>query len=132
MLTFTPQEIIDSINQGFAIVYRPFAKFKQDSPEVWDRCIQSIKDTQLLQTIIFCNDNFQIPPVDTQFAAIKNWNYQLSDFEKKAIGGFWGYVFKNIFQYAKQKQRLAKSPLFRYATYFAEPADEITIMYGFQ
>ncbi len=127
MLTFTSQEIIDSVNKGFATVYRPFAKFKQDCPAVWEQCIRMIEDTQLLQTIIFCNDNFQIPPVDTQFAATKEWNYQLTDFEKKAIGGFWGYVFKNIFQYAEQKQRLAKSPLFRYATYFEKPADEIII-----
>ena len=62
--------------------------------------MQAATDKELLGHIVFCNDLFCIPPVKTFLEYFKNnlqeitgdKNAVLSDFQKRAIGAFWGFV----------------------------------------
>ena len=73
---------------------------------MWNECINAIKDTKLMNYIVFCNDVMKIPPVKTFLMANNNVVYPFSNEEKKAIGAFWGFVFKFVFGYTQQKDNV--------------------------
>lgn len=94
--------IIEKINEEFTSVYRAASKFK-NSGKIWDECINTIKDADLMNKIIFCNDVLEIPPTKVFLKSIDGLNGEFSDQEKQYIGSFWGFIFKNVFGYRKQK-----------------------------
>lgn len=101
------------IEENFSNIYTHFREFQENeeySP-YWNKCIEAICDEQLLSHIIFCNDVFSIPPVKTFLTYYKDDfivltgknNAELPLFVKKAIGAFWGMVFKFALDYKEQK-----------------------------
>ena len=66
----------------------------------------------MLSHIIFCNDIFHIPPVRTFLTVYKNevesalGTKKLNskgDKQKRALGAFWGTVFKYLLKYPESK-----------------------------
>lgn len=100
-----PSAIITKINSDFASAYKPFSNFP-GSGLLWAECLNAINDVKLMNHIIFCNDIMQIPPVKVFLMANNNLNQQFTDFEKKAMGAFWGFVFKFVFGYRSQKENI--------------------------
>jgi len=101
------------INEDFSEVYIHFKEF-QYNPEYsayWNKCMASISDRDFLVCVIFCNDTFGIPPVKTFLTHYKDdfiditgrKNAQLDTYIKRAIGAFWGMVFKFVLGYTEQK-----------------------------
>lgn len=128
-MQITAEQIVEKIYNGFVSKYKAFGKFV-DSSEYWDMCIDAVCDKTLLQHIIFCNDVLNNPPVHTFLRAkIDELNdKQLTEFEKRAVGAFWGYVFKFVFEYQFQKSVTAKVNSVRTASYFMSPKYKIEII----
>jgi len=105
--------IAKQVTDGFGNTYPQFREF-QYNPEYrgyWDKCIESVTDRDLLVNIIFCNDIFGIPPVKTFLTYYRDdfirltgdERARLDTFVKRAIGAFWGMVFKFALGYKGQK-----------------------------
>lgn len=138
-------KIVDTVTESFcdANRYKQFAEF-QWRPEYrpyWDKCIEAIRDPELLSHIIFCNDLFHIPPVKTfllyfreDIAAITGReDALLPTFIKKSIGAFWGMVFKFVLGYQNQENvsiSLNRYFMVRTATYFFDPIEKIELVPG--
>jgi hypothetical protein len=120
--------IINRINSDFSSAYRPFSKFP-NSGALWEDCINTVKDSKLMNNIIFCNDVLQIPPVKV-FIAAKNITMVLSNADKKAIGAFWGFVFKFVFKYKNQKSLAIKINSVKNATYFFDGPKNTEVIKG--
>lgn len=114
------------IYEEFPKVYKPFSKFV-DSGELWDECINVIFDEDLMEKIIFCNDILKIPPVKVFMSVTTEIQEDLSDYEKKAVGAFWGFVFKNILNYKDQKSISIRINTIKSATYFFNDVDFVEI-----
>lgn len=99
--------IISKINSDFAKNYKPFTSFP-NSGVIWSECIGVVQDPKLMNFIIQCNDVMEIPPVKVFLKVLlkKNFNHELTIYEKKAIGAFWGFVFKFVFGYKAQKDNV--------------------------
>lgn len=133
-MTDTLENIPAQVEQHFSDNYRHFKEF-QLSPEYrpyWDKCMEAVKDRELLSHIIFCNDLLHIPPVKTfllyyegDFVSITGReDAALDTFVKKAIGAFWGMVFKFALGYRDQESvsiSLNHKFFVRTATYFKNP-----------
>lgn len=129
------ENIPAQVKLHFSDNYRHFKEF-QLSPEYrpyWDKCMEAVKDRELLSHIIFCNDLLHIPPVKTfllyyegDFVSITGReDAALDTFVKKAIGAFWGMVFKFALGYRDQESvsiSLNQKFFVRTATYFKNPA----------
>ena len=134
-MTDIPENIPAQVEQHFSDNYRHFKEF-QLSPEYrpfWDKCMEAVKDRELLSHIIFCNDLLHIPPVKTfllyyegDFVSITGReDAALDTFVKKAIGAFWGMVFKFALGYRDQESvsiSLNQKFFVRTATYFKNPS----------
>ena len=121
-------KIISEIYGNFARIYKAFGDFV-DSGEIWDMCMSAIKDTVLMNNIIFCNDIHQIPPVNTFLKAREaNKMRDLTELEKRSIGAFWGFVFKFVFGYRNQKSVAARVNTVKTATYFFDSAERIEVI----
>ena len=106
-------DIVQQVTNGFADIYSHFKEFQHSSKyrAYWDKCVESIADRDFLICAIFCNDVFAIPPVKTfltyyreDFIRITgDERARLNIFEKRAIGAFWGMVFKFVLDYREQK-----------------------------
>ena len=129
------ENIPAQVELHFSDNYRHFKEF-QLSPEYrpyWDKCMEAVKDRELLSHIIFCNDLLHIPPVKTfllyyegDFVSITGReDAALDTFVKKAIGAFWGMVFKFALGYRDQESvsiSLNQKFFVRTSTYFKNPA----------
>ncbi|WP_338433266.1 hypothetical protein [Clostridium tyrobutyricum] len=101
-MKISSSSIISKINSDFTSVYRPQSNFP-GSGTLWNECINTINDAKLMNHIIFCNDVMKIPPVKTFLMANDSLVPPFSNEKKKAIGAFWGFVFKFVFGYMQQK-----------------------------
>lgn len=120
--------IISKINLDFTSVYRPQSNFPQ-SGLLWNECINTIKDVKIMNHIIFCNDVMKIPPVRTFLMSNNVVIPPFSNEEKKAIGAFWGFVFKFVFGYKQQKDNVPiNTKDVKKAAYFYEVADLIEVV----
>ena len=88
-------EIVDRLENEFAGIYRPFAKF-QGKP-LWGECLVAVKNPELMGHINFNNNTMGIPPVVSFLSAPNGVPDTLSDDERKFIGAFWGFVFRKVF-----------------------------------
>ena len=106
-------DIFQQVTTGFSETYTHFKEFQQN-PEYrayWDKCVESITDRDFLICVIFCNDVFAIPPVKTFLTCYRedfirltgDERARLNIFIKRAIGAFWGMVFKFVLNYTDQK-----------------------------
>ena len=112
-LSMTVNNIAQQTADGFAVTYYNFKDFQQSAAyrPYWNKCIECVRDRDLLINIIFCNDTFGIPPVKT-FLIIYREDFirltcdkqaRLDSFLKRSIGAFWGMVFKFVLGYTEQK-----------------------------
>jgi hypothetical protein len=122
---FTAAEIEERLNKGFSSIYKAFGGFMGDA--YWHRCIEAVRDETLLGHIIFCNDVLEVPPTHT-FLRARPVKEDLPEFSKRAIGAFWGYVFKFVFGYRNQKSVTARVNTVRTATYFYDIAEPVEIV----
>ena len=134
------ENIPAQVELHFSDNYRHFKEF-QLSPEYrpyWDKCMEAVKDRELLSHIIFCNDLLHIPPVKTfllyyegDFVSITGReDAALDTFVKKAIGAFWGMVFKFVLGYRDQESvsiSLNQRFFVRTATCFQNPAEPVQL-----
>lgn len=137
-MTNIPNDIANQTELHFSNYYRHFKEF-QISPvyrPYWDKCMEAIQDRELLSHIIFCNDLFHIPPVKTfllyyeqDFVSITGREDAALDlFVKKAIGAFWGMVFKFVLGYQGQESvSVSLNHMFfvRTATWFFAPHEKV-------
>lgn len=119
-------DILQQIDDGFSSAYKPFTTF-QNSGYLWDKCITAVSDIDLLRKIIFCNDILQAPPVQVFLKVSCLKTTDLTNYEKKATGAFWGYVFKVIFQYRDQQVTTINTNGVKKATYFLNPVSPVEI-----
>jgi len=127
-MKLTPAQIINRINTDFSSAYRPFSNFR-DSGALWEECLSTVENPKLMNNIIFCNDILQIPPVKV-FIAAKNITTVLTDADKKAIGAFWGFVFKFVFEYKNQKNVSIRINSVKSATYFFDGPKDTEVIKG--
>lgn len=125
-MNILPNQIIQKINDEFALKYKPFGIF-MNSGELWDLCILTIKDVDLVNKIIFCNDILKIPPVKV-FLLVNKSDFAISDYERKCIGAFWGFIFKFVFLYSNQKSTSISTKGIKTATYFYDVEDTVKIV----
>ncbi|MFW6016690.1 MAG: hypothetical protein ACOCRK_09655 [bacterium] len=126
---FTTEEIKERILNGFDKTYRPFTDFMNKKNDLWRKCMDMVSNPKLMNHIIFINDNLQIPPVKVFLSLPENQNIieDLSDHEKRFIGAFWGYIFKNVFGYNEQKSVGINDKRIKTATYFSENDNKILV-----
>lgn len=114
-MQFTTKHIEEKLYEGFSSKYKAFGGFIDS--EYWHRCLAAVRDDVLLGHIIFCNDVLQIPPTHT-FLRARPMQKELTEFEKRAVGAFWGYVFKFVFGYQSQRSVTTHVNSVRTASYF--------------
>ena len=136
-MIFSVQAIACQAEARFSDHYHHFRGFREapDCRPYWDKCMEAAQDRELLSHIMFCNDLFHIPPVKTfllyyeqDFVSITGReNAALELFVKKAIGAFWGMVFKFVLGYQGQESvsvSLNQKFFVRTATYFKDPVQK--------
>jgi len=106
-------DIVNQVEKSFTDTYTHFKEFQNnnDYRAYWEQCIKAVSERDLLISIIFCNDIFAIPPVKTFLTYYKDdfilltgkTNAELDIYVKRAIGAFWGMVFKFALGYKEQK-----------------------------
>ena len=108
------QQIIDAINKDFAAVYKNATPFVQ-SGDLWDFCIETIRNPMSMSNIVFAND-MGIPPVKSLITIYKRKRnpqntFKLSARESQSIGALMGFVFKFVLGYQHQKERCTVNEL---------------------
>lgn len=124
-MQFTTKQIEKKLYEGFSSKYKAFGGFIDS--EYWQCCLDAIHDETLLGHIIFCNDVLEIPPTHT-FLRARPIQKELTEFEKRAVGAFWGYVFKFVFGYQSQRSVTARVNSVRTASYFYGVVNPIEII----
>jgi hypothetical protein len=69
----------------------------------------------------------EVPPTHT-FLRARPAREDLREFDKRAIGAFWGFVFKTVFCYRNQKSVTARVNTIKTATYFYDAAEAVEIV----
>ncbi len=118
--------------------YKQFREFQYGGPykPYWELCMRALLDEELLGHIIFCNDLHRIPPVKTFLLYYRKElqeitgreDAMLEPFVKKAIGAFWGMVFKFGLGYQAQESvsiSLNREFMVRTASCFMGPKENI-------
>ena len=139
-MAFSVCMIAEQVEARFSDCYRHFKEF-QESPDYrpyWDKCMEALRDRELLSHIIFCNDLLRIPPIKTfllyyaqDFIRMTGReDAALEPFVKKAIGAFWGMVFKFVLGYRDQESvsiSLNQRFFVRTATCFQNPVQPVKL-----
>lgn len=119
--------IIEKLDEEFGTVYKPFSGFPE-SGSLWNECIKTVKDATLMNHIIFNNDVMQIPPVKTFLKANKDVTGGFTNYQKKALGAFWGFIFKSVFLYNGQKDNVPVGVKdIKKAARFTEPQSDVVV-----
>lgn len=118
--------------------YKQFREFQHGAQyqPYWALCMKALTDKELLGHIIFCNDVHRIPPVKTFLLYYRKAlqeitgreDAMLEPFLKKAIGAFWGMVFKFGLGYQAQESvsiSLNREFMVRTASCFMGPKENI-------
>jgi hypothetical protein len=122
-LTFTVAQIESELLEDFRGKYKAFGGFVGSAH--WNRCVAELRDVTLLGHIIFANDVLEIPPTHTYLRA-RPVDEDLTEFEKRTIGAFWGFVFKFVFG-RRQRSVTARVNTVRTATYFYDCPETVTV-----
>ncbi|PLT87019.1 hypothetical protein [Mediterraneibacter gnavus] len=101
-------EIIKEINNKFAETYKNASPFV-DSGELWNFCMDTIKNPITLSNIVFAND-MGIPPVKSLVTIYKrkmfpDSTFQFTGLQSQYMGALMGFVFKFVLGYQSQKER---------------------------
>lgn len=124
-MELTTDEILVQIRDNFSRRYKSFGGFKTN--KYYQVCLEAVKDEELLSHIIFCNDVLQIPPAKT-FLCAKLPAEQLGNYEKRAIGALWGFVFTSVFKYRNKRSVTTNMASPRTATYYFEPLEAAKVV----
>lgn len=106
------EEIIAKINDEFADTYKNASKFV-DSGELWNFCIETIKNPITISNIVFAND-MGIPPVKSLITIYERKVHPTEKFtatQSQHMGALMGFVFKFVLGYKDQKERCTVSQL---------------------
>lgn len=133
-------ELAELVSEHFAdrehyMQFREFQHGAQYQP-YWALCMKALTDKELLGHIIFCNDLHHIPPVKTFLLYYRKElqeitgreDAMLEPFVKKAIGAFWGMVFKFGLGYQAQESvsiSLNREFMVRTASCFMGPGEKL-------
>ena len=116
-------DIVDKINADFEKVY----KGVRMSGVIFGECIKAVNNVSLMKNIIEQN-NKGTPPVKTFLDSSSVLTGVFSDYEKRCIGAFWGFVFKFVFKYRTQ---IKNTPInikgIDTASLYKDPVDDITV-----
>lgn len=127
-MNISPSSIVTKVNSDFSSVYKPFSNFP-GSGTLWNECMNTVNNVMLMNHIIFCNDVLQIPPVKVFLMANHNLNQEFTDFEKKAMGAFWGFIFKLVFNYRMQKDSVPiNTKGVKKAAYFYDVSQHVEVI----
>lgn len=128
-MKFKSEDIIKAVEKDFINVYCVQAKFV--NTKYYDYCIRTINDEKLMHTIIFNNDLIGIAPVKTFLLAYPEFN-ENEDFttieDKQGLGAFFGFVFKNVFNYKSQKKCYVNYKNIKTATRYSDPVERIEVI----
>lgn len=107
-------QIINAINADFADTYRSATPFV-DSGELWDFCMETIRDPITMSNIVFAND-MGVPPVKSLLVIYRRKvnpanGFKFSPQESQSMGALMGYIFKFCLGYQSQKERCAVNNL---------------------
>ena len=102
------QDIINEINAHFAATYKNAGPFV-GSGDLWDFCIETIRNPVTMSSVAFAND-LGIPPVRSLLVLYRRNRKPDADFrfkssESQSMGALMGYVFKYVLGYRDQKER---------------------------
>lgn len=125
--TFTSKGIIETIERDFAVEYKPFAKYQLENLPLYAACIDFINNTDMMNKMIFANDYLEIPPVKTFIACKKEVCKTLSDYDKKFLGAFWGFLFRCLGYEDSKKVALGKNLSLKTGLFFRNNAENIVI-----
>ncbi|MCE5221183.1 MAG: hypothetical protein LLF98_07925 [Clostridium sp.] len=125
-MNFTIEKIINELKNEFPKAYRAFGGFVEAGP-LWNMCIDTIMDAELMNHIIFCNDVLKMPPVKV-FLLANESDFDITDYERKFLGAFWGFIFKFVFKYNNQKSTSISTKGIKSATYFYECESKIKVV----
>ena len=125
--TFTTKGIIETIERDFAIEYKPFAKYQLEKLPLYVACIEFINNTDVMNKMIFANDYLEVPPVKTFLCYKKEISKTLSDYDKKFLGAFWGFLFRCLGYEDSRKVSLGKNSLLKTGLFFRNNAENIVI-----
>lgn len=107
-------QIINAINADFAATYKMATPFV-DSGELWDFCMETIRNPITMSNIAFAND-LGVPPVKSLLVIYRRKvnpanGFKFSPQESKCMGALMGFVFKFILGYQSQKERCTVNDL---------------------
>ncbi len=105
-------KIVSDIYSSFAETYKNASKFV-DSGELWDFCMDTIKDPVGIGNIVFAND-MGVPPVKSLITLYERKVHPTNDFtavQSQYMGSLMGFVFKYVLEYQSQKERCAVNHL---------------------
>lgn len=126
-MLFSPSVILEKIKNDFGTVNQSFSGFP-GSGSLWDECIRTVKDPTLMNHIIFNNDVMEIPPMRTFLKANRVLEGGFTNYQKKALDAFWGFVFKDIFFYANQVDNARVDVLgIRKAARYTNPQSDVMV-----
>ena len=107
----------EEIRAVFDDQYAPHQFFPVNCPELWDLCCSAATTPDILTGIKFANDWLSVPPVKSFLACSRSVlekmygkEVVLDDPVKRAIGAFWGAVFKGILGYTEYKSSSVNLP----------------------
>lgn len=122
----TINEILNELQVEFPKIYKAHGSFIGTS--LGQKCIDTIKDKELLEKIIFANDILKVPPVKT-FLLIRTENFvNLTNDDKQGLGAFWGWIFKYLLKYQNQRSISISTKTVKTATYFFDKGADIEIV----
>jgi hypothetical protein len=105
-------DIIEKIHNDFADTYKSASKFV-NSGELWDFCIDTIKNPVALGNIVFAND-MGVPPVKSLITIYErkiNPSENFSAVQSQYMGALMGFVFKFVLAYTNQSERCTVNKL---------------------
>ncbi|MCI5586870.1 MAG: hypothetical protein MR384_03160 [Lachnospiraceae bacterium] len=106
MQNYSISYIKTQITDNFTSIYRNASNFP--STPLYNECMKIICDVSDLRCIIFAND-LGIPPVKSMLTILGNRGILKSDIagiESQSLGSLMGFLFKQVFKYQNQKDRL--------------------------
>lgn len=119
-MTIESKNIVFKINSEFSNVYRAHSNF-MNSGDLWYECINTVRNMETVSHIIFCNDILKTPPVKVFLLLYKDKFHNLTDTEKKALGAFWAFIFKEVFGYQEKKNVSISTCSVKTAAYYLKP-----------
>ena len=122
---FTPEEIIEDLETNFPFISKPFARYCNETSPLWTRCLEIIRDVEMMNHIVFCNDYLQIPPAHVVGEILAD--VELSAYDKKFIGAFWGHIFSS-FGYRETVKLGAKKRRIKTALYYMDNEDKVVVV----